>query len=365
MQISIGGDHAGYPLKEALKKYLLEHEIDVVDRGTCDEKSVDYPDFGFQVAEDVSRGKSYAGVLVCGTGIGMSICANKVRGVYAALCHDVETARLSRRHNGANVLVLGGRVTNPEEALAILDEWLKAPIEEDRHERRRKKIKDYEALHQNDIEEVGPRTVVLKHPLIRDKVARIRDENTSVKDFREYVGEISGLMVYEAMRNLPVTEVFIQTPLARTRGISIAASEVILIPILRAGLGMVDTVLRFVPDAKVGHVGLYRDHETLKPVEYYSKLPDDIGEHTVFVLDPMLATGGSAVAAIDLAKQEGAKPGKIFLISIVSAPEGVAKVREHHPDVFIYTAALDDHLDAHGYIVPGLGDAGDRLFGTL
>ena len=203
---------------------------------------------------------------------------------------------------------------------------------------------------------------VLDHPLIQHKLAILRSKNTSVKEFRELVSEISGLMCYEATRNLPTKEVEVQTPVAVAKCRRLAGKKLAIIPILRAGLGLVDAMVDLIPAAKIGHIGLYRDPETHKPVEYYCKLPEDIGNRQVFVVDPMLATGGSAVAAIDFLKQYGCQ--NIIMMNMIAAPEGVKAVQEAHPDVDIYLAALDEKLNDHAYIVPGLGDAGDRIFGT-
>ena len=203
---------------------------------------------------------------------------------------------------------------------------------------------------------------VLDHPLIQHKLAILRSKNTSVKEFRELISEISGLMCYEATRNLPTKEVEVQTPVAVAKCRRLAGKKLAIIPILRAGLGMVDAMVDLIPSAKIGHIGLYRDPETHLPVEYYCKLPEDIGNRQVFVVDPMLATGGSAVAAIDFLKQHGCK--NIVMMNIIGAPEGVELVQKAHPDVEIYLAALDEKLNDHAYIVPGLGDAGDRIFGT-
>ncbi len=203
---------------------------------------------------------------------------------------------------------------------------------------------------------------VLDHPLIQHKLAILRSKNTSVKEFRELISEISGLMCYEATRNLPTKEVEVQTPVAVAKCRRLAGKKLAIIPILRAGLGMVDAMVDLIPSAKIGHIGLYRDPETHLPVEYYCKLPEDIGNRQVFVVDPMLATGGSAVAAIDFLKQHGCQ--NIVMMNIIGAPEGVEAVQKAHPDVEIYLAALDEKLNDHAYIVPGLGDAGDRIFGT-
>ena len=206
------------------------------------------------------------------------------------------------------------------------------------------------------------KVVVLDHPLIQHKLAILRSKNTSVKEFRELISEISGLMCYEATRDLPTKEVEVATPVATAKCRRLAGKKLAIIPILRAGLGMVDAMVDLIPSAKIGHIGLYRDPETHLPVEYYCKLPDDIENRRVFVVDPMLATGGSAVAAIDFLKQHGCK--SIVMMNIIGAPEGVAAVQKAHPDVDIYMAALDEKLNDHAYIVPGLGDAGDRIFGT-
>ena len=203
---------------------------------------------------------------------------------------------------------------------------------------------------------------VLDHPLIQHKLAILRSKNTSVKEFRELIGEISGLMCYEATRNLPTKEVEVTTPVAVAKCRRLAGKKLAIIPILRAGLGMVDAMVELIPSAKIGHIGLYRDPETHLPVEYYCKLPEDIENRQVFVVDPMLATGGSAVAAIDFLKQHGCK--NITMMNIIGCPEGVKAVQEAHPDVELYLAACDEKLNEHAYIVPGLGDAGDRIFGT-
>ncbi|WP_315116607.1 uracil phosphoribosyltransferase [uncultured Clostridium sp.] len=200
------------------------------------------------------------------------------------------------------------------------------------------------------------------HPLILHKLALIRDKNTGSKEFRELVEEVAMLMAYEVTRDLELEEVEIETPICRAKCRMLQGKKVAIVPILRAGLGMVDGMLSMIPAAKVGHIGLYRDEETLKPVEYFCKLPQDIGERDVIVTDPMLATGGSAVDAITLLKDKGAK--YIRLMCLIAAPEGVKAVELAHPDVDIYVASIDEKLDEKGYIVPGLGDAGDRLFGT-
>ena len=203
---------------------------------------------------------------------------------------------------------------------------------------------------------------LMDHPLIQHKLSLMRDKTTGVKEFREAVNEISMLMCYEATRDLPLKEIEIETPVAIAKTHVISGKKLAIVPILRAGLGMVDGILSLIPAAKVGHIGLYRDPETLQPVEYYCKLPNDISERDVIIVDPMLATGGSASAAIQFLKNYGVK--HIKLMCIITAPEGIALVQKDHPDVDIYCAALDEKLNDHGYIIPGLGDAGDRIFGT-
>ncbi|WP_314679194.1 uracil phosphoribosyltransferase [uncultured Granulicatella sp.] len=205
---------------------------------------------------------------------------------------------------------------------------------------------------------------VLDHPLIQHKLTMIRQKDCGTKVFREVVNEISMLMAYEVSRDLPLENVEIETPLVKTTLKTLAGKKVAIIPILRAGLGMVDGILELIPAAKIGHVGMYRDHDTLQPVEYFVKLPSDISERQLFVVDPMLATGGSAVAAIDALLKRGAQPNSIKFCCLVAAPEGVKVLQDAHPEIDIYAAALDERLNENGYILPGLGDAGDRLFGT-
>ena len=205
--------------------------------------------------------------------------------------------------------------------------------------------------------------VIMDHPLIQHKLTIMRDKNTGTKEFRELVGEIGMLMCYEATRDLPLKEVEIETPVAVAKTKVISGRKLAFVPILRAGLGMVDGVMRMVPAAKIGHIGMYRDPETHMPVEYYCKLPSDIGERDVIVLDPMLATGGSAIDAISQIKNKGAK--SVRFMCIIAAPEGLAALQEAHPDVQIYIGAVDEKLNEHKYIVPGLGDAGDRLYGVI
>ena len=204
---------------------------------------------------------------------------------------------------------------------------------------------------------------ILDHPLLQHKLSILRDKNTGVKEFREIVGEIAALMCYEATRNLPTQEIEIETPVAPAKVRVLSGKKLAIVPILRAGLGMVDTMISLIPSAKVGHIGLFRDPETHEPVQYYCKMPPDISERQVFIVDPMLATGGSAIAAIDILKREyGCK--SITLMDIIAAPEGIKAVSEAHPDIDIIIPAVDEKLNEHAYRVPGLGDCGDRIFGT-
>ena len=203
---------------------------------------------------------------------------------------------------------------------------------------------------------------VFDHPLIQHKLSILRDKRTGTKEFRALINEIAGLMCYEATRDLPLMDVEVETPITTAKCKMLAGKKLAIVPILRAGLGMVDALVDLIPSAKIGHIGLYRDPETHKPVEYYCKLPEDIENRQVFVVDPMLATGGSAVAAIDFLKARGCR--HIIMMNIIGAPEGVKAVQDAHPDVDIYLAALDEKLNDHAYIIPGLGDAGDRIFGT-
>ncbi len=204
---------------------------------------------------------------------------------------------------------------------------------------------------------------VIDHPLIQHKLTLMRQKDTGTKDFRELLEEISMFMAYEITRDFPLKEVEIETPVAKCKSKVLAGKKVGVVPILRAGLGMLNGVVNMIPAARVGHVGMYRDPETLKPVEYYCKLPSDVAERTLIVVDPMLATGGSASAALSLIKEKGAH--SVILMCLVAAPEGIEVINKEHPDVPVYVAAVDEKLNDHGYIVPGLGDAGDRIFGTL
>ena len=203
---------------------------------------------------------------------------------------------------------------------------------------------------------------ILDHPLIQHKLTQIRQKDTSTTQFRQIINEIGGLMVYEITRDLPLEQIEIETPVAKTKANVIAGKKMVVVPLLRAGLGMVDGILQMIPSARIGHIGIFRDEETLQPVEYFAKFPDGLDQRDIFIVDPMLATGGSAIAAINSIKERGAK--NIKLVCLVGAPEGVKAINDAHPDVTVYLASLDEKLNEKGYIVPGLGDAGDRIFGT-
>ena len=219
------------------------------------------------------------------------------------------------------------------------------------------------AAKKKGLDEMNKNVTIFDHPLIQHKLSILRNKKTSSKDFRALVSEIAMLMCYEATRDLPLEEVEIETPICKTKVNHLAGKKLAIVPILRAGLGMVDGILSLIPSARVGHIGLYRDEETLKPVEYYCKLPKDIADRDVFVVDPMLATGGSAIDAVSQIKER--KPHSIKFVCMIAAPEGLKAFTEAHPDVPVFTAAVDEKLNENAYIVPGLGDAGDRIFGTL
>lgn len=204
--------------------------------------------------------------------------------------------------------------------------------------------------------------IVLNHPMVKHKISILRSEKTSTKEFRELITEIAMLLCYEALRDAKLEEIAVKTPIMETNGYKVNENNYAFVPILRAGMGMVDGVLKLMPTAKIGHIGLYRDEETLEPIKYYCKLPEKIEEKEVFLLDPMLATGGSASSAITMLKNDGVK--KIKFLSIIAAPEGIERIQKDHPDVQIYCATLDEKLNENGYIMPGLGDAGDRIYGT-
>jgi len=349
LKFVLGSDHAGFDYKNAIRNHLEDHDHEVIDVGTQSDESCDYPDYAHRVAEQISRHRDWRGILVCGSGVGMSITANRYTGVRAALCLDASMARKTREHNDANCLVLAERLMDRSEAIEAVDEFIAGEFEGGRHARRLEQIDD-------------PPLRVISHPLVQTKMNLVRDKDTPNKKFRELVGELSGLMFYELTGSFETADQSVETPLGEAQGKKLM-QDILLVPIMRAGLGMVDPILQLVPNAKVGHVGLYRNEDTLEPVEYYLKLPQDLQDPGINVLDPMLATGGTATAAISQIKNRGFTENIRFLC-LVAAPEGIEKVHENHPEVSIYTASIDEGLDDKGFILPGLGDAGDRLFGT-
>ena len=354
--IALGCDHGGYALKEELIKYLETKHIDYKDFGTYSKESVNYAAYAEKVASAILSRQADRGILICSTGLGICMAANKIKGIRAAACTNVFTAEMTRRHNDANVLCMGAMVVEKDSAIEIVEKFLDTGFDGGRHKIRIDEIAQLEngRVHEN--------LFIMDHPLIQHKLTFMRDEATGTKHFRELVSEIATLMCYEATRDLPLESTKIRTPMTDTVTKVISGRKLAFVPILRAGLGMVDGMLQLVPSAKVGHIGLYRDHKTLKPVEYYNKLPQDINMREVIVLDPMLATGGSAVDAISIVKKSN--PKCIKFLCIIAAPEGIKILHEIHPDVEIYCAAVDERLNEYGYIIPGLGDAGDRIFGT-
>ena len=351
MKIAVGSDHGGFALKEAVKKHLEAKGIEVEDFGCYSTESVDYAVYGAKVAHCVADGKADYGVLVCSTGIGISMAANKVKGttmqtfcVSAALSPRRRPRWRSWTRSSSLTLRAAATSAVSTRSQILKTDACKAEIGE---------------INMENNEQI----FIMNHPLIQHKLSFLRDKNTGTKEFRELVSEIATLMCYEATRDLPLMDVQTETPMCTATTKVIAGRKLAFVPILRAGLGMVDGMLQLVPSAKVGHIGLYRDHDTLQPVEYYNKLPSDIEERDVIVLDPMLATGGSAMDAITIVKRS--RPRSIKFLCIIAAPEGLKALSEAHPDVHIYCAAVDEKLNEHGYILPGLGDAGDRIFGTM
>lgn len=360
--IAIGSDHAGFALKKEILSYLKKNKIEYRDFGASSEESSHFPLYASLVATAVQENECKRGILICGTGIGMSIVANKFKGIRAAVCLDEYQAKMAKQHNNANVLVLAGRITSPEQAFKLIDIWMNEKYLDGKYEIRNRLIRNIEEGGAMSGRSYRNMAFVFDHPLIQHKISILRDKNTGTKEFRELVKEVSTLMGYEVTRALPLEEIEVETPIAKAKTKVLSGKSVGFVPILRAGLGMVDGLLTLIPTAKIGHIGLYRDQESLEPVEYYCKLPDDVSKRMIILLDPMLATGGSASAAIGFLKQRGVR--NIKLMSIIAAPEGIEKVHTDHPDVNIYCACVDKTLNDHAYIVPGLGDAGDRLFGT-
>jgi uracil phosphoribosyltransferase len=272
-------------------------------------------------------------------------------------------AKLSIQHNNSNILALGERVTGVDHSLDIVDTWLKSEFLGNRHAKRVDKITQIEQSNISVNEVISMNAVhILDHPLIQHKISLLRDKNTHTKEFRELVSEVSMLMGYEVTRNMPLKEVEIETPMGIAKTKVVSGKKLGFVPILRAGLGMLDGMINLLPMAKVGHIGLYRDPKTLEAVKYYCKLSDDISEREIVLLDPMVATGITATTAINYLKEKGVL--NIKLMCLISSKAGINRVISNHPDIEIYTAAVDDELDDNAYIIPGLGDAGDRLYGT-
>ena len=358
--IVVASDHAGFELKRHVIGLLQGRGLSVDDLGAAEGVKSDYADLAHALCGRVVGDPRLQGILICGSGIGVSIAANRHCGIRAALCREIESARLSREHNDSNVLCLSGRSTAPQLASQIVETWLDAPFEGGRHVPRIAKI---ELDSRGAIGTTMRNVVVFGHPLIQHKLTVLRDRDCLTKVFRETVNEIASLMTYEITRDIPSEDRTVMTPMGiEAKGKHVRGDCIAVIPILRAGLGMLNGILSVVPMAAVGTIGLYRDHNTLQPVEYYTKLPENMEERTAIVVDPMLATGGSAVAAVDVVKKRGAR--SIKFKCLLAAPEGIEKLSNAHPDVQIYCAGVDERLNDVGYILPGLGDAGDRLFGT-
>ena len=364
MRIAIGSDHGGFEQKQQFIDYLRGLGHDVIDLGPSTSDSVDYPEYGAKVAHCVADGAADRGICICGTGIGISVAADKVPGVRASSITSVPFAHLFREHNNGNVIGLSGRFVSYEDNRQIVDEFLSTEFAGGRHARR------VHELAELDRENTGcscgafdpDRVTIINHPMVQHKLTILRDEQTGSKQFRELVKELALFEGYEATRDFPLEDVRVTTPICETTGKQIAGRKVAIVPILRAGLGMVDGMLELIPAARVGHLGMYRDEETHQPHEYYAKVPADIEQRTCLVVDPMLATGGSATAAIHYLRERGVKD--IRLLVLIAAPEGIQAVLDFDPAVRIFTCAVDEKLNENAYIVPGLGDAGDRIFGT-
>jgi uracil phosphoribosyltransferase len=362
--IVVGSDHAGFKLKEEIIKYLKENNYEYLDCGTYSESSVDYPDIALKITNEITKKNADKGIIICGTGIGISIAANKIKGIRAALCTDTLMAKLSRQHNDSNVLAMGGRIIGLDLSLDIIETWLNTEFLGERHLNRVNKISNLETSNKNPSidENKSDKIHILSHPLIQHKVSLLRDKNTHTKEFRELVSEVSMLIGYEVTRNMPLKQIEIETPVGIAKTKIISGKKLGFVPIIRAGLGMLDGVINLLPMAKVGHIGLYRDPDTLEAIKYYGKIPEDASERDIVILDPMLATGKTSSSAIEFLKEKGVK--NLKLMCIIASKSGIKLINTNHPDVEIYTAAVDDELNDKAYIIPGLGDAGDRLYGT-
>lgn len=349
MQIALGADHAGYEFREAIREQLESDGLAVRDHGTFSDESCDYPEYAHRVAQDVALLPDCRGILVCGSGEGMSMVANRYTGVRAALCLSAPMAEKTRSHNNANCLVLAQRLMEKDEALDAVEAFMDGPFDGGRHARRIRKIDD-------------PQLRVVEHPMVQVKLTELRDTSTDMKRFRECLEELSSLLLAEATRSIPTVRRTVTTEIAETDGHGLER-DVLLVPVLRAGLGMLEAATDLWPRAPVAHMGMSRNEDSLETEEYLCSVPGDLEEPHVIVLDPMVATGGTAIRTFDSLKSR-LDAASWRLVCAVAAPEGVQAVHEQHPDLSVYTASLDERLDEDGMIVPGLGDAGDRLFGT-
>lgn len=365
MKVAVASDHAGFCQKADIIKAVEAQGATVEDFGPATEDRVDYPDFAARVAQAVEAGEADRGILICGTGLGMAMAADKFPGIRAVAVTRLDFARLAREHNDANVLCLSGRFVTSEDNAEIVKEFLTTEFAGGRHTIRVEKMMGNRVANPDALEKIAGTTrfSLIVHPLIQHKVAILRDSETGTKQFRELIRELALFEGYEATRDFPLEEIEVQTPLEKTKAARIKGKKVAIVPILRAGLGMVDGLLELLPSASVGHIGMFRDPKTKEPQPYYCKLPSDIENRTVLLVDPMLATGGSANAAIDCLRDAGVKDVRLLVID--AAPEGVNAVLEHDSTVRIFAAALDRQLNNNAYILPGFGDAGDRIFGTF
>ena len=360
MKVAIASDHGGFKCKSAIIEHLKSN-YEVIDFGTYSEDSVDYPDYALKVSTAVSSHTADLGILICGTGIGMSISANKVKGIRAAVVECPEYAKLARTHNDANILCLSGRFMTFDECIECVDMFLTSEFSHDeRHVRRVEKITKIDnsskLLYNGKVR-------LVDNPLVRHKLTILRSKDTPTSLFRKTLQEITQLLCYDLTNLIELKEIEIETPLEKTTGYKIDMDNLVIVPILRAGLAFEEPLIDLMPQAKVGHLGMYRDESTKEPVAYFDKMPPNIEKSNVLLVDPMLATGGSINMAIDYLRSKGVS-GMIVILILVSAPEGINNVLEHDDNVQIITAAIDRELNDQAYILPGLGDCGDRIFGT-
>jgi uracil phosphoribosyltransferase len=350
VKFAVGTDHAGFQSREKIIEYLEDEGHTVIDVGTFSDESCDYPHFGHRVAQEISADQGTAGILVCGSGEGMVMTANRYPGVRAALCLNPSMAEGTRAHNDANCLVMAERVMDEKDVLPTLEAFMDGDFDGGRHERRIRKID-------------RPPLRVVSHPIVQTELANLRDADTDHADFAESLERVTKLLFYELSSSFPASEGTVEAPMGEAPA-KVIERDIVLVPVIRAGLGMLEPVRELLPESYVAHVGFSRDEESLEPHEYYRNIPHDLDDPLTVLLDPMLATGGTATNTVNLLKEEGLDQDIRFL-NLVTAPEGLTTLHEEHPDVAVYTAALDDGLNDDGYIVPGLGDAGDRLFGTV